>query len=98
VVFVWPGDPQVELIVKSSDPDVAIRALTARKLEKAAKELEELSMKVQIQEVQFKLTDKGKWKFTYLLTKDGKVLGRKTLFNKGDKRFEILTGGKMNRL
>ena len=53
-------------------------------------EIDNLKKNVDIAKVQFILSNKGKWKFNYLLTADGKSIGKKSTIKKREKRNEII--------
>lgn len=54
------------------------------------KKITDLSKHINIAKVQFVLSNKGKWKFNYLLTDNGEVIGTKTVFKKRDKKIEMI--------
>lgn len=98
IVFEVTGEPHIELIAKTRDEEFVLNALKDKKLIKVQNEIESLSKKFEIDKVQFILTDKGKWKFNYLLTKKGESLGRRTTIKKRDRRMEVITSGNSKQL
>lgn len=90
IVFEINGEPQIELIVKTRNPDLVLKSLQERKLKPVREEIESLCMKVDVDKIQFKLNDKGKWKFNYLLTKQGASLGKKETIKKRERRLAII--------
>ncbi len=92
IVFEMPGNPHIELVAKSGDDKFIFNALGNKKIAGVYKEIESLSKKYEIDKIQFVLTEKGKWKFNYLLTGNGDSLGRRTAVKKRDRRFSLLSG------
>lgn len=90
-----PGNPEIELFAKIKDPDLLIKALRNESLKIIEKEIIEFQDKIIFEKIQFTLTDKGKWKFNYLLTDKGETIGRKISFKKRDKKIELIY--KMNK-
>ncbi|WP_333624547.1 hypothetical protein [Sphingobacterium siyangense] len=84
-IFEIPGDPYIELHIKSDDPKKIEIGLSTKKLAKVHKRISEFSEKLEVEEIYFNLNEKDKWSFSYLITKDGKVLGTKSVFKKRDK-------------
>lgn len=87
-IFDYPGEPHIQLIAKTRDSHLLLRALT--RISNVLKEIEDLKKNVNIAKVQFTLDDKGKWKFNYLLTVDGKSIGKKKAIAKRERRNEII--------
>ncbi|RYE12799.1 MAG: hypothetical protein EOP34_10140, partial [Rickettsiales bacterium] len=83
-IFEIPGDPYIELHIKSDDPTKIEKGLTTRNLSRVHQKIENLRRHVDISEIYFKLNDKDKWDFNYLLTKDGKAIGTRSIFKKRD--------------
>ncbi|WP_139113084.1 hypothetical protein [Mucilaginibacter sp. PPCGB 2223] len=90
VVFQINGIPNIELIAKTSDHDLIIKALKDNKLKAMIEEIDFYRSKFEIEKIQFILTTKGKWKFNYLLTPNGAVVGKKDSFKKRDRRLDIV--------
>ena len=67
-----------------------LNALNSHQLSKVGKKITDLSKHINIAKVQFVLSNKGKWKFNYLLTDNGEVIGTKTVFKKRDKIIEMI--------
>jgi hypothetical protein len=88
IVFELPGTPHVELIAKTRDHDFVLKSLQKRKLEDVKDQISDFTKRIDVDKIQFKLSDKGKWKFTYLLTKQGASVGKKESIKKRDKRYE----------
>ena len=88
VIFNYPGEPHIQLIAKTRNSRLLLKALT--KLSNVFKEIENLKKNVDIAKIQFILDNKGKWSFNYLLTADGKSIGKKSAIAKREKRNEII--------
>ena len=85
VIFEISGDPYIELHIRSDDHSKLIKALSPAKLFKMHQDVRNLQGKLDITEIHFLLNAKNKWDFTYLITKQGAVLGTRTVFGKRDK-------------
>ena len=90
IIFDYPGTPHIELIARTRDKDLVLNALNSHQLSKVGKKITDLSKHINIAKVQFVLSNKGKWKFNYLLTDNGEVIGTKTVFKKRDKKIEMI--------
>jgi len=90
VIFQLTGIPNVELIAKTKDHDLIMKALKNKKLESLKNEIEFYQSKFNLEKIQFVLNEKGKWKFNYLLTSEGSAIGKKETFRKRDQRYSIL--------
>lgn len=87
-IFDYPGKPHIQLIAKTRDAGLLLKALT--RISNVLKEIENHKKHVNIAKVQYILDDKGKWKFNYLLTTDGKSIGKKKAIAKRERRNEII--------
>ena len=83
-IFEIPGKPYIELHAKTDDADLIVNALKGSKLSKLHGQLSDLSKLIDIKEVHFKLSEKGHWKFTYLIGVDGSIIGTKDIISKRD--------------
>lgn len=94
-IFDYPGEPHIQLIAKTRDSQLLLKALT--KVSNVLKEIEDLLKKnVNITKIQFILDQKGKWEFNYLLTSDGKSIGKKKTIAKRERRNEIILSNANN--
>ncbi len=87
-VFVAPGIPAVEFVVRTTDPQVvaqALRLVTQPTI--VAQALEDFTI-LKPTEVQFLFVD-SEWKFNFLLTGDGGVIGIKEGFDRRVRRIEL---------
>lgn len=75
------GDPNVDFVVRSRDPNVVIRAF-AGDFSEISKQVVALRIRFGAEMIQFLLDEKGQWKFNYLLTRDGKVIGSKMSYDR----------------
>jgi hypothetical protein len=89
-VFELPGKPHIELVARTRDQKVVLKGLTEKRLAKIKDQIEYLNNHVKIAKVQFILSPKGNWQFNYLLTEDGKSIGKKEAFAKRDKKLELM--------
>jgi hypothetical protein len=83
-----PGTPHIELFARTDDIELISKSMTQKNLAAIRDELIRLSAFVEIGKVQFVLNEKGKWKFNYLLTLKGEVIGKKTAFKTRDQLFK----------
>ena len=98
VIFHFMDIPNIELIAKTTDHDLILKGIKKEKLEKLLEVITFYQSKFNIEKIQFVLNEKGKWKFTYLLTAEGAAVGKKEIFKKRDHRYEMLLkmgGGKI---
>jgi hypothetical protein len=75
------GDPNVDFVAQSRDPNVVICAF-AGDFSEIAKQVVALRNRFGAEMIQFLLDNKGQWKFNYLLTRDGKVIGSKMSYDR----------------
>jgi hypothetical protein len=92
-VFELTGKPQVELIAKTNDPKLLSKGLDEKRLEPVRQEIERFIEHFDVVKIQFVLTDKGRWKFTYLLTSKGESVGKKECFKERDKQYQRVVLG-----
>jgi hypothetical protein len=88
VIFEIHSDPFIELIVKSDDSSMLSKGLSEKKLGTLQSELTKFCSHFAVDKIQFKLNDKGNWKFNFLITKKGEVIGNKEAFKERDKQYE----------
>jgi hypothetical protein len=88
VVFNLPGKPHIELIARTRDQKLVLKGLSKKRISKIKEDIKGLSKNVEIAKVQFLLSDKGHWKFNYLITKRGETIGKKVAFERREKRFD----------
>jgi hypothetical protein len=84
-IFEIPGDPYIELQIKSDDSIKIEKGLTAKNLLRIHQKIKDFQQLLDISEIYFFLNTKNKWDFSYLLTKEGQVVGTRTAFKKRDK-------------
>lgn len=75
------GDTNVDFVVRSRDPNIVIRAF-AGDFSEVSKQVAALRVRFGAEMIQFLLDEKGQWKFNYLLTRDGKVIGSKMSYDR----------------
>ncbi|WP_158797525.1 hypothetical protein [Pedobacter sp. L105] len=84
-IFEIPGDPYIELHIKSDDSNKIIKAITPNKLLKVHQQVKDLQKNIDISEICFVYNIKNKWEFSFLISKTGQVIGTKIAFEKRDK-------------
>lgn len=84
-IFEIPGEIYIELIARTDDANKISSALAPRRLAIIKEELKKFRQFENIREIQFELSEKGKWEFSYLITKDSKLIGTKAKFKQRDK-------------
>jgi len=96
VTYVFKGSLNyiIELIIKTTNPDVAISALNKEKLKEAIEKID--SVKEQFPKmcrVQLIYNEnQDKWEFNYLTTETGEVIGTEKAYSKSAKLMEIYLG------
>lgn len=91
IVFDLPGKPHIELIARTRDEKLVLKGLRENKLEAIRDEISSLNKSVKIAKVQFILTNKGNWKFNFLITETGQTIGTKDSIKKREHRLEIIS-------
>ncbi|MBT0813021.1 hypothetical protein KIH41_17165 [Litoribacter ruber] len=90
-MFDLPGKPHIELIARTRDEKIVLKGLRQKKLAKIRNEIEELNHHVKIAKAQFLLTDKGNWKFNFLITETGQTIGTKQIIRKRERRLDMIS-------
>ncbi len=85
VIFEISGSPYIELFTKTNDVDLIARSLKPGKLAKVHTRINELSKSLNLKEAHFILDKEGIWKFSYIITKEGHIVGTKDAMKKRDK-------------
>jgi hypothetical protein len=91
IIFDLPGKPHIELLARTKDEKLVLKGLRDKQLEEIRKEIDSLTKHVEIAKVQFLLSEKGKWKFNYLITETGQTIGKKEIFKKREHRLNIIS-------
>jgi hypothetical protein len=89
-VFIIYHEPLIEFVAKTKDADKVVSALTIEKLEKTLDSVVELINKFKATRVQYILDEDGEWKFNYLLTNEGDVIGTKKSLSRRATRIKLL--------
>ena len=89
-IFSYPGEPHIQLIAKTRDSNLILKALIGNRISKIFEQIEDLKKHVDIAKVQFILNSKGKWTFNYLLTTDGKSIGTKKVISERERKHEMM--------
>lgn len=90
IILSIPGKPHVELIAKTTSQTIILNALRGKKMEKVELEIENLSKIIEIDKIQYILSETGKWKLNFIITKKGEAISRKIATDKRDKRLKII--------
>lgn len=83
-----PGDeksPHIFLYIKADKPEDIQKGFTERNFTAVRVATETFMKHLEVAEITFSLNDKGHFGFRYLLTKDGKCVGKKGIFKERDK-------------
>lgn len=96
IVFEFTGKPHIELIARTRDEKLVLKGLRDNQLKEIQHEIGKLSESIQIAKVQFLLSEKGKWKFNYLITEKGETIGKKVSFSKRDRKLEMISKKRKN--
>ncbi len=75
------GIPNVDFVVQSRDANLVISAFTGD-FSEIRKQIVALAIRFDAEMIQFLFDEKGQWKFNYLLTRDGEVIGSKMSYNR----------------
>jgi hypothetical protein len=89
-IFEFSGDVHIELIIKTSTPDVVATAFTSQKIIPLREKAENLKMLFNAEKIQFIYNEKQEWELNYLLTVEGETIGTPSAFERRDKAFEEL--------
>jgi hypothetical protein len=89
-VFEVPGDPMVQYVARSADPNQVLGALTEEKVCEGLQKAASLRGLLGADKVQFLLNEQGDWEFNYLLTKTGEVIGTPESFDRSAKKLELV--------
>jgi hypothetical protein len=69
------GNPNLEFVARSRDADAVIKAFAERDAPNLRGHVDSLNKQFQPEMIQFRLLENGNWAFSYLVTKNGKVIG-----------------------
>ena len=89
-IFQLPGNPIIEFVVRSSDPNIILASIAVEKLEPALDKAMDLAAALGAEKIQFMLTGDESWEFNYLLTDKGAVIGTEKSFSRRDQRFSLV--------
>jgi hypothetical protein len=89
-VFLVSGIFNVQLVVRSNDPNKVMTAILQDNLSEVLEKAQEFHEAFDISEVQFLFSEKNGWEFNYLLTNKGEVIGSPASHSKREKKFELL--------
>ncbi len=98
-VFVIYPEPLIEFVAKTKDAEKVISALKIEKLDSALDNVAELINRFGATRVQYILDEAGEWKFNYLLTNEGEVIGTKQSLSRRANRIKLFNrDGKTKQL
>jgi hypothetical protein len=86
------GEPNIEFVARSRNAELAISAMMQSSLEHAKRQADELRVSLNAEFVQFEMRQDGSWKFNYLLTADGKVIGSRRAFSRRAIQLKAMNG------
>lgn len=96
-VLIIPGAPTKEFVVRTTDAATLSEAIHHDKLASALEEADRMHETVGAQKIQFLLAQDGNWKFNYMLTTTGSVVGTKDAVNRRGKAVELLLEQSRNK-
>jgi len=88
-VFSVPINPHVELVARTSDASEVAASIMEDNLEKPLKQAMEFRDRLGAESVQYLLDKTGEWKFNYLLTNKGKVIGTRKSFSRKARQIDF---------
>jgi hypothetical protein len=89
-VFLVSGIFNVQLVVKSNDPNKVMTAILQDNLSEVIEKAQEFHKALDISEIQFLFSEKEEWEFNYLLTNKGEVIGSPASHGRKEKKIELL--------
>ena len=90
-VFTVPGDPTIEFVARTDSADLLLAAIAADELRSSIARAEEMSRVLRAAKIQFLLDDDSVWRFNYLLTETGGVVGTHERMLSKARRFDLET-------
>ena len=88
-VMILPGNPTIEFVVRTRDVDVLLSAMAADELRIPLANADALTRQLPAAKIQFLLDGDNAWRFNYLLTETGGVVGTPELFSRRARRFDL---------
>jgi hypothetical protein len=89
-VIQLPGDPLIEFVARTADPNILLSALAMERREASIARALDLHQAFRAKKIQFLLSDTGEWEFNFLLTADGAVVGAEASFRRQSHRLKML--------
>lgn len=90
-LLVLPGSPSQEFVIKTTDPNVAVKAISEEEISEVLSEAEKFITSFNAQKIQFIFSnEEEQWKFNYLLTGTGEVVGSKDAIKNREKAIEMI--------
>ncbi len=89
-IFTAPGDPAIEFVARSTNPNEVVNAVLLEKLEAALSNADYLREQLGAVRIQYFLSERGEWEFNYLLTGNGAVIGTEQSLSRRVRRMELM--------
>jgi hypothetical protein len=89
-IFLIPGEINIELAVRTNDPNIAIHAISQDEINGVLEKVESYLDILDISKVQFLYDTKEEWQFNFLLTNKGEVIGSPMSHKRRAKKIELL--------
>jgi len=89
-ILVAPGDPAVEFVARTTDPEIVIAAMREKPLRDALARSQFLQTSLHATRVQYLLHESGNWKLNYLLTDTGEIIGTEASFERRARRIKLM--------
>lgn len=93
-----PIAPHIELVARTSDASEVVAAIMLDNLEEPLKQAQRCRDELGAERVQFLLNKDGEWKFNYMLTDKGQVIGTKKSFSRKAQQFDLTLPTNLNNV
>ncbi len=95
IVFIMKGNPTIEMVATTNDVDMIICALSSNNLKEIIRRVSDIEKSLNIDKIQFILSDNGEWEFNYILTKKGSVIGTREAISRRDEIIKLVQDGEL---
>jgi hypothetical protein len=89
-VFQVHGKPHIELIASDNTGENIAKGISFKNMSQMYETVKDFEKLCDVVKIQFTLSPKGKWIFSYLYTSAGETIGTKTVFKKRDRLVQRL--------
>lgn len=89
-IFLIPGDFEIELIVKTNEPNKVLTAILEENIIKTVEKANEFHKTLDAKKIQFLYNENNEWDFNYLLTNTGSVIGAPESHHKREQRMQLM--------